>query len=110
MKGRGRSGGNMQSLVKQTNQMQMKMKKIQEDLSAKEYSTSSGGEAVRVTVKGSNQIVALKISEDIMSSGDVEMLQDLILTATNEAIKIAKKDYEEQMEQITGGFNIPGVF
>ncbi len=108
MRGRGKGGGSMQALMRQANQMQLKMKKLQEELSAKEYSATSGGDAVKVTVNGDNKVVGLVISEDVMSSGDTEMLQDLLLTATNEALAEAKKDNEEQMSQLTGGMNIPG--
>lgn len=102
--------GGMAQLMKQANQMQMKMKKTQEELAQKTYEASSGGGAVKVTVSGDNVIKAISISADIMGSGDVEMLQDLIMTATNEALKTAKETSNKEMEKITGGLSIPGLF
>ena len=108
MRGRGKGGGSMQALMRQANQMQLKMKKLQEELSAKEYAATSGVDAVKVRFNGDNKVISMEISEDVMTSGDTEMLQDLLLTATNEALAEAKKDNEEQMSQLTGGMNIPG--
>ena len=114
MKGRGKrrggpGGGGMQNLVRQANQMQTKMKKLQEELAEKEYSGTSGGGAVTVTVKGENTISSLKIDPEIFKEGDAEILQDMITTAANDALETAKKDHEEQMEKITGPMNIPGI-
>jgi DNA-binding YbaB/EbfC family protein len=114
MKGRsGGAGGGMQggmaNLMRQANQLQRKMKKAQEELGTREYQGTSGGGAVTVTVKGENQIVGLKINEDVMKSGDVEMLQDLILTAANDALKKAKETAAAEMEKLTGGMNFPGL-
>ncbi|MES2965309.1 MAG: YbaB/EbfC family nucleoid-associated protein [Bdellovibrionota bacterium] len=111
MKGRGGAGGGMQggmaNLMRQANQMQLKMKKVQEELSLREYEGTSGGGAVTVKVKGQDQIVALKISDDVMKAGDVDMLQDMILTATNDALKKARETHAAEMEKVTGGFNMP---
>jgi DNA-binding YbaB/EbfC family protein len=102
--------GGMASLMKQANQMQMKMKKAQDDLAKAEYEASVGGGAVTVKVNGEHLITALTISADLMKSGDVEMLQDLVMTATNEAVKKARDTSAKEMEKITGGMNIPGMF
>lgn len=114
MKGRGRKrggpgGGGMHNLVRQANQMQTKMKKLQEELAEKEYTGTSGGGAVTVVVKGENTIHSIQIDPEIFKEGDAEMLQDMITTAANDALTSAKKDNEEQMEKITGPMNIPGV-
>lgn len=103
-------GGGMQQLMKQANQMQNKMKKIQDELATKEFEGTSGGGAVSVSVTGSQKITAVKIDEEVMKSGDVEMLQDLILTATNEGLKNAKEASEKEMAKVTGGFPMPGMF
>lgn len=103
-------GGGMQQLMKQANQMQTRMKKAQAELAEREFEGSSGGNAVTVKVKGDNFVCAVLIKEDVLKAGDAEMLQDLILTATNEAIKLAKKTTEEEMAKITGGAGIPGLF
>lgn len=108
MKGFG--GGGMAQLMKQANQMQMKMKKLQDDLALKTYEASVGGGAIKVTVNGDNTVKAISISDDVIKSGDKEMIQDLILAATNEALKTAKDTSAKEMEKITGGMNIPGLF
>ena len=108
MKGFG--GGGMANLMKQANQMQIKMKKAQEDLAQKEFTGSAGGGAVNVKVNGENKILALTIDPEVMKAGDVEMLQDLILAAVNDANKTAKDETAKEMSKITGGMNIPGMF
>ena len=100
--------GGMANLMRQANQLQSKMKKTQEELSTREYEGTSGGGAVTVKVRGEHEIVALKINEDVIKSGDVEMLQDLVLTAANDALKKAKDTYQTEMEKLTGGMNFPG--
>ncbi|UOF00592.1 YbaB/EbfC family nucleoid-associated protein [Bdellovibrio reynosensis] len=102
--------GGMAQLMKQANQMQMKMKKAQEELSKKEYEASSGGGAVKVKVNGDHLLTSLTIDAEVLKAGDVEMLQDMILSCTNEAIKTAKDTSSKEMEKITGGMNIPGMF
>lgn len=101
--------GSMQALMKQANQMQMRMKKAQEDLAKREFEGTSGGGAVKVKVTGDNKICNVVISPDVFKSGDVEMLQDLIVTATNDALRVAKETSQKEMEKITGGMNIPGL-
>jgi DNA-binding YbaB/EbfC family protein len=108
MKGKGR-GNSMQNLIRQANQMQAKMKKLQEELGEKEYSHTAGGGAIEVTVKGENTLTALKIDPEIFKEGDAEMLQDMLITAVNGALEVAKKDQEEEMAKVTGGMNIPGI-
>lgn len=108
MKKGGMPGG-MQQLMKQANQIQNRMKKIQEEFAQKEFEGSSGGGALKVKVNGDNFITDLTIDEDIFKSGDAEMLQDLILTATNDAIKNAKDAYSAEMDKASGGLPIPGM-
>lgn len=108
MKGKGR-GNSMQNLIRQANQMQAKMKQVQEGLAEKEYSTTTGGGAVKITIKGENTVQALQIDPEIFKEGDVEMLQDMLLTALNDALSTAKKDQEEEMSKVTGNMNIPGL-
>lgn len=102
--------GGMAQLMKQANQMQTRMKKAQEELAAKEYEASTGGGAVKVKVNGDHMITNLTIDPEVLKAGDVEMLQDMILSATNEAIKTARDTSAKEMEKITGGMNIPGMF
>ena len=102
--------GGMAGLMKQANQMQLKMKKLQEELALKTYEGTAGGGAVKVTVNGENMITSVKIDPEVMKAGDVEMLQDLILAAANEANKTAKDTSAKEMQKLTGGLNIPGMF
>jgi nucleoid-associated protein EbfC len=101
--------GGMQQLMKQANQMQMKMKKLQEEFATKEFVASSGGGAVEVTVVGESQVKAVSINKDVFAEGDAEMLQDMIILATNDALSKSKEEYKMATEKITGGMNIPGM-
>lgn len=102
--------GGLQQFIKQANQLQAKAQKLQAELATREFQASSGGDAVKVTVTGDNRIAKLEISDDVVKSGDREMLQDLVMTATNEALKTAKKTSEEEMNKLTGGMSLPGLF
>lgn len=108
MKGFG--GGGLQKLMQQANQMQIKMKKVQEELATREYSGSSGGDAVQVKVSGEMKLTKITIKPDVIAAGDTDMLQDLIVTAANEALQTAKKTSEDEMGKVTGGAGIPGLF
>lgn len=101
--------GGIQQLMKQANQMQMKMKKLQEEFATREFVASSGGGAVEVTVIGENQIKSVNIKKDVFADGDAEMLQDMIVLATNDALTKSKEEYKLATDKITGGMNIPGM-
>jgi len=107
MKGFG--AGGMANLMKQANQMQAKMKKTQEEMATREFTGTSGGGAVTVKVNGENKILTLSINPEVIKSGDVEMLQDLVISAVNEAVKTAKDESSKEMSKITGGMNLPGM-
>lgn len=100
--------GGMAGLMKQANQMQMKMKKLQEELATREFSGTSGGGAVTVKVNGENKVLALTINPEVIKSGDAEMLQDMVISAVNDALKTAKDTSSAEMSKITGGMNLPG--
>ena len=102
--------GGMQQLLKQANQMQAKMKKLQEDLAEREYEASAAGGAVKVVVKGESQIKSIKLDAEVVQPDDIEMLEDLIITAANEALKTAKTESSTEMEKISGGMSLPGLF
>ncbi|OFZ15450.1 MAG: nucleoid-associated protein, YbaB/EbfC family [Bdellovibrionales bacterium RBG_16_40_8] len=103
-------GGGLHKLMQQANQMQNKMKKVKEELNEKEFEAGAGGDAVKVRINGAMKILSVTIKPDVMTAGDIEMLQDLVLTATNEAIKIARETTEGEMSKITGGMNMPGLY
>ena len=100
--------GGMAGLMKQANQMQLKMKKLQDELATREFSGTSGGGAVEAKVTGDNKVVGLTIDPEVMKSGDAEMLQDLVVSAVNDALKTAKETSSQEMSKITGGMNLPG--
>ena len=102
--------GNMNQMLKQAQKMQADMAALQEDLEAREYTATSGGGMVEVTVDGKHLIKSIKIKPDAVDPDDAEMLEDLITVAVNEAISNAIKTSEEEMGAITGGLNMPGLF
>lgn len=104
---KGMAGG-MAGLMKQANQMQMKMKKLQEELATREFYGTSGGGAVTAKVNGDNKVLALTIGHEVFTSGDTEMLQDMVISAVNDALKTAKETSSQEMSKITGGMNLPG--
>jgi nucleoid-associated protein EbfC len=107
MKGFG--AGGMAGLMKQANQMQAKMKQAQEEMATREFTGTSGGGAVAAKVNGDNKVLALTINPEVMKSGDIEMLQDLVISAVNDALKTAKDESSKEMSKITGGMNLPGM-
>jgi hypothetical protein len=108
MKGFG-GGGGMQALMRQANQMQTRMKKAQEELATREFEASSGGGAVKIVVMGDYKVKTVEIQADVISAGDKDMLQDLVATAMNEAIRTVKTTSDAEMAKITGGFSLPGM-
>ena len=108
-KGYGRmnmGGGMNMNMIKQAQKMQQEMLKMQQELESAEYSAASGGGAVTAVVSGKRELLSLNISPDAVDPEDVEMLQDLIIAATNEALRKAEQAMSEGMGKITGGLNI----
>ncbi|MCL2361663.1 MAG: YbaB/EbfC family nucleoid-associated protein [Defluviitaleaceae bacterium] len=103
-------GMNMQHLMKQAQKMQKQMADMQENLADKTLEVSSGGGAVKVTVNGEKKILDLQISPDVIDPDDVEMLQDLVLSAVNEALRQMEESVSSEMSKLTGGLNLPGMF
>lgn len=101
--------GNMASLMKQAQAMQEQMTKIQEEAASKQVTGTAGGGIVTVTVTGGMQVVSVKIDPEVVKSGDVEMLQDLTVAATNEALRNAREMMANELKSLTGGLNIPGL-
>jgi len=100
----------MNEMIRQAQIMQRKMSDAQEALKTKFVEASSGGGMVTVKVSGSQEVTEVIIEKSVMEAGDVEMLQDLVMTAMNDALKKSKDMVEEQMKGITGGLSIPGMF
>jgi DNA-binding YbaB/EbfC family protein len=95
--------GNMNNLMKQAQKMQQKMAQQQEELEAKEYTAKAGGGAVEITVTGKKELTRVTIDPDALDPEDVEMLQDMIIAAANEALRAAQEDVENAMGSITAG-------
>lgn len=105
----GGGAGNLQQLARQAQTMQDQMEAATEELNAKEYTASSGGGMVNVTITGALEIKKMEISPDVVDPDDIEMLQDLVTAAVNEAIRNANADKEETMNSISGGMNLGGL-
>ena len=101
--------GNMNKMMKQVQKMQGEMAKIQSELEEESYEATSGGGVVKVVVNGKNEILDIKIDPEVLDPDDVEMLQDLILAATNEALKKAQETMATEMNKLTGNMKIPGM-
>jgi DNA-binding protein, YbaB/EbfC family len=99
----------MEDLLRQAQQMQSKMTELQEELAKKTIEGSSGGGMVRVTANGKMEILSVRLEPDVIDPGEVEMLQDLITAAVNDALRNAKGMAEREMAALTGGFRIPGI-
>lgn len=108
--GMGGGPGNMNQMIRQAQKMQEAMESAQEELAAKEYTATAGGGMVEAVVSGAKEVRKLVIKPEAVDPEDVEMLEDMILGAVNEALRAAGEDYEGRMSQITGGMaGIPGM-
>ena len=103
-------GGNMQQLARQAQKRQQQMTKMQEELETREYEASAGGGMVTVKVSGKKELLSIEIKPEAVDLDDVEMLQDLVLAAVNEALRTANDTTEREMSKLTGGLNMPGLF
>jgi len=95
--------GNMNNLMKQAQKMQKQMEENQKELEDKEYTASAGGGAVEVTVSGKKEITKVKLSQEVVDPDDIEMLEDLVMAATNEALRNMEEEAGAAMAKITGG-------
>lgn len=108
---RGMGGApNMNQMMKQAQKMQEQMLKMQEEMEEKKFEATAGGGAVRVVVSGKREIVQIELKPEVVDPDDIEMLQDLMVAAVNEALRKVEADSASQMGQLTGGLNIPGLF
>ena len=106
----GMPGGNMNNMIKQAQKMQENLIKAQQEIEEATYDISTGG-AVNLTINGNNQITKISINPDVVDPDDVEMLEDLIMSAFNEAVKKVEKEKTEKLGRLTGGMgNLGGLF
>lgn len=101
---------NMNNMIKQAQKMQKQMEEMQSEIETKEVEASAGGGAVTVKVTGKKEIVSIDIQPEVVDPDDVEMLQDLIMAAVNEAMRSAEEMVAKEMSKITGNMNLPGLF
>lgn len=99
----------MGNMMKQAQKLQAKMLKLQEEMAEKTVETTSGGGMVRVVANGKQQLVSIQIEQEVVDPDDVEMLQDLVLAAVNEALQKSQEMVAGEMSKLTGGLNIPGL-
>jgi DNA-binding YbaB/EbfC family protein len=97
------------NIVKQAQELQERLARVQEEAASRTVDASAGGGMVTVTVNGRLEIIRLKIEPQVLQSGDAEMLQDLVTAAVNEAIRAAQKMMADEMSKLTGGLKIPGL-
>ncbi len=100
---------NMGKMMKQVQKMQAEMARIQEELAEKEVKANAGGGMIEVTANGKQEILDIKIDPEAVDPDDVEMMEDMILAAVNEAMRQAQEMASQEMEKVTGGMNIPGL-
>lgn len=106
----GFGGGNMNNLMKQAQAMQKQMQNMQKEIEESEFEASVGGGAVSVRINGKKEVLSINIKPEVVDPDDVEMLEDLVLSAVNEVLRKAEEETSNKMGKLTGGMNIPGLF
>ena len=106
----GGAASNMQGMLKQAQKMQAQIAQVQAQLEEKEHTVSVGGGAVEVVMSGKKELKALTIKPEVVDPEDIEMLQDLVISAVNEVIREIEDESAKEMEKISGGMNLPGLF
>ena len=102
--------GNMNSIVRQAQKMQSQIAKVQDEIAEKKVEASTGGGVVTAVVNGKSELLELKIQKEVVDPDDVEILEEMIIGAVNQAMKTASDMMNDEVEKITGGLNIPGLF
>ena len=103
-------GANMQQLARQAQKLQQQMTKMQEELDEREFEAASGVGMVTAKVNGKRELLSISIKPEAVDPEDVEMLEDLVMAAVNEALRTAAETVEREMGKLTGGMNMPGLF
>ncbi len=101
---------NYGNMMKQAKMVQKKMQEVQEELKKTQFEASAGGGAVKVKVNGDQEVLEVKINSEMVDASDLEMVEDMVLVALNDAISQSKQEMQAKMAEITGGLNIPGMF
>ena len=106
----GFGGGNINNLMKQAQAMQKQMEEMQKEVEADEFEASVGGGAISVRVNGKKEVLGINIKPEVVDPDDVDMLEDLVLSAVNEALRKADEETANKMGKLTGGLKMPGLF
>lgn len=109
MKARIPGAGGMGNIMQQAQRMQEQMAELQSELEAREYETTAGGGVIKVSINGKKEITKVSLDPSVVDPDDIEMLEDLIAAAVNEAIRTVEEEASEEMSKITGGLGIPGL-
>ncbi|MDE5973481.1 MAG: YbaB/EbfC family nucleoid-associated protein [Eubacterium sp.] len=108
-KGMGGGPQNMQSMIRQAQKMQENIEAKKAELEEKEYVVTSGGGMVEITLKGNHEVKSIGLNPEVVDPDDVEMLEDMLVAAFNEAVRQIDEESERELERVTGGLNIPGL-
>lgn len=108
-KGMGGGPQNMQSMLRQAQKMQEDIEAKKEELEKKEYVVSSGGGMVEITMMGNHEVKAVGLNPEVVDPDDVEMLEDMLVAAFNEAVRQIDEESQRELDKVTGGLNIPGL-
>ena len=108
-KGMGGGPQNMQSMIRQAQKMQEDIEAKKAELEEKEYVVTSGGGMVEITLKGNHEVKSIGLNPEVVDPDDVEMLDDMLVAAFNEAVRQIDEESERELERVTGGLNIPGL-
>ncbi len=103
-------GANLQQLARQAQKLQANMEKLQEELDAREFEASSGGGMISAKVNGKREVLSISIKPEAVDPDDIDMLEDMVRAAVNEALRQAAETVEKEMSKMTGGMNMPGLF
>lgn len=98
------------NMMKQAKIMQQKLLEIQKELKEMEFKASAGGGAVKARVNGEQEVIEIKINKEMVDSGDMEMIEDMVMVAVNDAVKQSRNEAKSKMAALTGGIGIPGLF
>jgi len=103
-------GFNMQQMMKEAKMMQKKMAEMQEELKKMEFEASAGGGAVKAKVNGEQEVLQIKLDTEMIDADDLDMVEDMVMVAVNDAIKQSKDEAKSKMSGLTGGMSLPGMF
>lgn len=109
-KGMGKGPGDMNSMIRQAQKMQDKMAEVQAELDEREYNAVVGGGVVEIVMNGKKEVKSITLKPEIVDPDDIDMLQDLLTAAVNQVIQDVESTSSKEMEKITGGLNVPGMF